>query len=164
MGWLIKKWSLERQVIVDLTFNPLTCSWEITALLTKCCSCSLAKLIHSCSKLFTPRSCRRTQKICDVTSNTTSFQISVQDTNLKPIDVHYPHCTVHLCGTQPVIDLLQQPVKQHWIQGFGNGISTREKGGMCKCKLEQFVSQSFQGWFNTSTLIRLSWVILFNNS
>lgn len=45
-----------------------------------------------------------------------------QETNLKTIDVHNSHCTVHLSGTQPVVDLLQQPIKQHWVQGFGNGI------------------------------------------
>lgn len=44
------------------------------------------------------------------------------DINLKTVDVHDSHSTVHLCGTQPVIDLFQQPVKQHWVQGFGNGI------------------------------------------
>lgn len=66
-----------------------------------------------------------------------------QGTNLKPIDVHYPHCAVHLCGTEPVVDLLQQPVKQHWVQGFGYGISARgeEPQG-------QFVLQFFQ-WFST---------------
>ena len=50
---------------------------------------------------------------------------STQDTNLKPVDVHYTHGAVHLCGTEPVIDLLQQPVKQHRIQGFGDGISAK---------------------------------------
>lgn len=49
-------------IYMDLVYYRPTCSWEITALLTKCCSCSLAKLIHSCSKLFTPRSCGRTQE------------------------------------------------------------------------------------------------------
>lgn len=42
--------------------SQLTCSWEITALVTKCCSCSLAKLIQSCSKLFTPRSYSHRQR------------------------------------------------------------------------------------------------------
>lgn len=60
----------------------------------------------------------------DVASNTQSdrsvvFQVfrsqSTRNTNLKPVDVHYTHSAVHLCGTEPVIDLLQQPVKQHRI-------------------------------------------------
>lgn len=36
-----------------------------------------------------------------------------QETDLKTIDVHNSYCTVHLSGTQPVVDLLQQPIKQH---------------------------------------------------
>lgn len=36
-----------------------------------------------------------------------------QETDLKTIDVHNSHCTVHLSGTQPVVDLLQQPIKKH---------------------------------------------------
>lgn len=50
------------------------------------------------------------------------------NTNLKPIDVHYAHRAVHLRGAQPIIDLLQQPVKQHRVQGFGNGISAKRTG------------------------------------
>lgn len=104
--------------------SQLTCSWEITALVTKCCSCSLAKLIQSCSKLFTPRSySHRQRNMLHTTKKCMAGLLLLVDINLKTVDVHYSHGAVHLCGTQPVIDLLQQPVEQHWVQGFGNGIS-----------------------------------------
>lgn len=57
-----------------------------------------------------------------------------QRTDLKPIEVNYTHTAVHLCGTEPVIDLLQQPIKQHWVQSFGNGISRHEIRKMSSIK------------------------------
>lgn len=47
--------------------------------------------------------------------------------NLEAVNIQDTNSAVHLCRTQPVINLLQQPVEQNCVQSFGNRISIEEQ-------------------------------------